>query len=488
MMTLSLNDSELFRQQAYIGGRWCEADNGTSFQVTNPATGEVLGQVPDMGAAETRRAIEAAKAAWPGWRRKTAKERANLLRKWHDLMMANLDDLARLMTAEQGKPLAESKGEISYAASFIEWFAEEGKRVYGDTIPSPWNDRRLVVVKEPVGVCCAITPWNFPAAMITRKAGPALAAGCTMVAKPAESTPLSAFALAVLAERAGIPAGVFNVLTGDPKAIGAEMTSNPDVRKITFTGSTEVGRLLMRQSADTIKKVSLELGGNAPLIVFDDADLDAAVEGTIISKFRNTGQTCVCANRLYVQDGVYDAFAEKLIAAVKQLKVGNGFEAGVVQGPLIDQAAVEKVEEHISDAVSKGARVLLGGKRHSLGGTFFEPTVLADVTSAMKVAREETFGPVAPLFRFYKDEDAVQFSNDTEFGLASYFYSRDFGRIWRVAEDLEYGMVGINTGLISTEVVPFGGMKQSGIGREGSHYGIDEYIEVKYLCFGGVDR
>jgi succinate-semialdehyde dehydrogenase/glutarate-semialdehyde dehydrogenase len=488
MMTLSLNDSELFRQQAYIGGRWCEADNGTSFQVTNPATGEVLGQVPDMGAAETRRAIEAAKAAWPGWRHKTAKERANLLRKWHDLMMANLDDLARLMTAEQGKPLAESKGEIGYAASFIEWFAEEGKRVYGDTIPSPWNDRRLIVVKEPVGVCCAITPWNFPAAMITRKAGPALAAGCTMVAKPAESTPLSAFALAVLAERAGIPAGVFNVLTGDPKAIGGEMTSNPDVRKITFTGSTEVGRLLMRQSADTIKKVSLELGGNAPLIVFDDADLDAAVEGTIISKFRNTGQTCVCANRLYVQDGVYDAFAEKLIAAVKQLKVGNGFEAGVAQGPLIDQAAVEKVEEHISDAVSKGARVLLGGKRHSLGGTFFEPTVLADVTSAMKVAREETFGPVAPLFRFYKDEDAVQFSNDTEFGLASYFYSRDIGRIWRVAEELEYGMVGINTGLISTEVVPFGGMKQSGIGREGSHYGIDEFIEVKYLCFGGVDR
>ncbi len=488
MMTLSLNDSELFRQQAYIGGRWCEADNGTSFQVTNPATGEVLGQVPDMGAAETRRAIEAAKVAWPGWRRKTAKERANLLRKWHDLMMANLDDLARLMTAEQGKPLAESKGEISYAASFIEWFAEEGKRVYGETIPSPWNDRRLVVVKEPVGVCCAITPWNFPAAMITRKAGPALAAGCTMVAKPAESTPLSAFALAVLAERAGIPAGVFNVLTGDPKAIGGEMTSNPDVRKITFTGSTEVGRLLMRQSADTIKKVSLELGGNAPLIVFDDADLDAAVEGTIISKFRNTGQTCVCANRLYVQDGVYDAFAEKLIAAVKQLRVGNGFEAGVAQGPLIDEAAVEKVEEHISDAVSKGARVLLGGKRHSLGGTFFEPTILADVTSDMKVAREETFGPVAPLFRFYKDEDAVQFSNETEFGLASYFYSRDIGRIWRVAEDLEYGMVGINTGLISNEVAPFGGMKQSGIGREGSHYGIDEYIEVKYLCFGGVDR
>jgi succinate-semialdehyde dehydrogenase / glutarate-semialdehyde dehydrogenase len=487
MMTLSLNDSELFRQQAYIGGRWCEADNGTSFQVTNPATGEVLGQVPDMGAVETRRAIEAAKAAWPGWRRKTAKERASLLRKWHDLMMANLDDLARLMTAEQGKPLAESKGEIGYAASFIEWFAEEGKRVYGDTIPSPWTDRRLVVVKEPVGVCCAITPWNFPAAMITRKAGPALAAGCTMVAKPAESTPFSAFALAVLAERAGIPAGVFNVLTGDPKAIGGEMTSNADVRKITFTGSTEVGRLLMRQSADTIKKLSFELGGNAPLIVFDDADLEAAVEGAIISKFRNTGQTCVCANRLYVQDGVYDAFAEKLVAAVKKLRVGNGFEAGVEQGPLIDEAAVEKVEEHVSDAVSKGARVLLGGKRHSLGGTFFEPTVLADVTSKMKVAREETFGPVAPLFRFFKDEEAVQFSNDTEFGLASYFYSRDIGRIWRVAENLEYGMVGINTGLISTEVVPFGGLKQSGIGREGSHYGIDEFIEVKYLCFGALN-
>jgi succinate-semialdehyde dehydrogenase / glutarate-semialdehyde dehydrogenase len=488
MTTLSLSDSDLFRQRAYIAGRWCEADNGKSFPVTNPATGEVLAQVPDMEAAETRRAIEAAKSAWPEWRRKSAKERANLLRKWYDLMMANLDDLARIMTAEQGKPLAESQGEISYAASFIEWFAEEGKRVYGDTIPSPWNDRRLVVVKEPVGVCCAITPWNFPAAMITRKAGPALAAGCTLVVKPAESTPLSAFALAVLAERAGIPAGVLNVLTGEPRAIGGEMTSNPDVRKITFTGSTEVGRLLMRQSADTIKKLSLELGGNAPLIVFDDADLDAAVEGTIISKFRNTGQTCVCANRLYVQDGVYDAFAEKLVTAVKQLKVGNGFEPGVTQGPLIDEAAVEKAEDHISDAVSKGACVLLGGKRHSLGGTFFEPTVLADVTAKMKVAREETFGPVAPLFRFYKDAEAVQLSNDTEFGLASYFFGRDVGRIWRVAEELEYGMVGVNTGLISTEVVPFGGVKQSGLGREGSHYGIDEFLEVKYLCFGGLDR
>jgi succinate-semialdehyde dehydrogenase/glutarate-semialdehyde dehydrogenase len=488
MTNLSLNDSDLLRQQAYIAGRWCEADNGKSFPVTNPATGELLAHVPDMEAAETRRAIEAAKTAWTEWRRKSAKDRAALLRKWYDLMMANLDDLAGIMTAEQGKPLSESKGEISYAASFIEWFAEEGKRVYGDTIPSPWNDRRLVVVKEPIGVCCAITPWNFPAAMITRKAGPALAAGCTMVVKPAESTPLSAFALAVLAERAGIPAGVFNVLTGEPRAIGGEMTSNPDVRKITFTGSTEVGRLLMRQSADTIKKISLELGGNAPLIVFDDADLDEAVEGTIISKFRNTGQTCVCANRLYVQDGVYNAFAEKLVAAVKRLKVGNGFEADVTQGPLIDEAAVEKAEDHISDAVSKGARVLLGGKRHSLGRTFFQPTVLADVTAKMKVAREETFGPVAPLFRFYRDEEAIQFSNDTEFGLASYFFGRDIGRIWRVAEELEYGMVGINTGLISTEVAPFGGVKQSGLGREGSHFGIDEFLEVKYFCFGGLDR
>ena len=488
MTTLSLKDSQLLRQRAYIAGRWCEADNRKSFPVTNPATGEMLAQVPGMEAAETRRAIEAAKAAWPEWRRKTAKERATLLRKWHDLMMANVDDLAWIMTAEQGKPLAESKDEISYAASFIEWFAEEGKRVYGDTIPSPWNDRRLLVVKEPVGVCCAITPWNFPAAMITRKAGPALAAGCTMVVKPAESTPLSAFALAVLAERAGIPAGVLNVLTGEPRAIGGEMTSNPDVRKITFTGSTGVGRLLMRQSADTIKKLSLELGGNAPLIVFDDADLDAAVEGTIISKFRNSGQTCVCANRVYVQHGVYDAYAEKLVVAVKQLKVGNGLEPGVLQGPLIDEAAVEKAEDHISDAVSKGARVLLGGKRHSLGHTFFEPTVLADVTAKMKVAREETFGPVAPLFRFYKDEEAVQLSNDTEFGLASYFFGRDIGRIWRVADQLEYGMVGINTGLISTEAAPFGGIKQSGLGREGSHYGIDEFLEVKYLCFGGLDR
>jgi succinate-semialdehyde dehydrogenase/glutarate-semialdehyde dehydrogenase len=402
--------------------------------------------------------------------------------------MANVEDLGKLMTAEQGKPVTEAKGEVAYAASFIEWFAEEAKRVYGDTIPSPWNDRRLVVIKQPIGVCAAMTPWNFPAAMITRKAGPALASGCTMVAKPASATPFSALALAALAERAGIPAGVFNVLTGSSNAIGGEMTSNSDVRKVTFTGSTEVGRLLMKQSADTIKKLSLELGGNAPFIVFDDADLDAAVEGAIISKYRNAGQTCVCANRLYVQAGVYDAFAQKLVTAVKKLKVGNGFEPGVLQGPLIDQAAVEKVEEHIQDAVSQGARVLLGGKRHSLGQTFFEPTVLRDVTPRMKVAREETFGPVAPLFRFESDEQAIQMANDTEFGLASYFYSRNIGRIWRAAEGLECGMVGINTGLISNEVAPFGGVKQSGLGREGSHYGIEEFVEIKYLCFGGLDR
>jgi succinate-semialdehyde dehydrogenase/glutarate-semialdehyde dehydrogenase len=488
MTTFSLQDADLLRHQAFIGGRWCDADNGATFDVTNPATGETLGTVPKMGAAETRRAIEAAKNAWAGWRRKPAKDRSALLRRWNDLIVENVDDLGKLMTAEQGKPLDEAKGEVLYAASFIEWFAEEAKRVYGDTIPSPWNDRRLVIIKEPIGVCAAITPWNFPAAMITRKAGPALASGCTMVAKPAESTPLSALALAVLAERAGIPAGVFNVLTGDPRDIGGEMTSNPDVRKLTFTGSTEVGRILMKQSADTIKKLSLELGGNAPFIVFDDADLDAAVEGAIVSKYRNAGQTCVCANRLIIQSGVYDAFAEKLVAAVKELKVGNGLEPGVLQGPLIDQSAVEKIEDHIQDAVSKGARVLLGGKRHALGQTFFEPTVLAEVTPEMKVAREETFGPLAPLFRFERDEDAIHLANDTEFGLASYFYSRDIGRIWRAAEGLESGMVGINTGLISNEVAPFGGVKQSGLGREGSHYGMDEFVEVKYLCFGGLDR
>jgi succinate-semialdehyde dehydrogenase / glutarate-semialdehyde dehydrogenase len=488
MTTFSLQDQGLFRSQAYIGGKWCDADNGATLKVNNPATGETLGTVPMMGAAETRRAIEAAKNAFADWSRKPAKERSVLLRRWHDLMLANIDDLGKLMTAEQGKPLAEAKGEVAYAASFIEWFAEEAKRVYGDTIPSPWNDRRLVVIKQPIGVCAAMTPWNFPAAMITRKAGPALASGCAMVAKPASATPYSALALAALAERAGIPAGVFNVLTGSSKAIGGELTSNPDVRKVTFTGSTEVGRELMKQSADTIKKLSLELGGNAPFIVFDDADLDAAVEGAIISKYRNAGQTCVCANRIYVQAGVYDAFAKKLVAAVAKLKVGNGFEPGVQQGPLIDKAAVEKVEEHLQDAVSKGGQVLLGGKRHALGQTFFEPTVLANVTPQMKVAKEETFGPLAPLFRFQTDEEAIEMANDTEFGLASYFYSRDIGRIWRAAEGLESGMVGINTGLISNEVAPFGGVKQSGLGREGSHYGIEEFVEIKYLCFGGLDK
>jgi succinate-semialdehyde dehydrogenase/glutarate-semialdehyde dehydrogenase len=488
MTTFSLEDADLMRHQAYIGGRWCDADSGATFDVINPATGETLRTVPNMGAAETRRAIAAAKNAWSTWRRNPAKERSALLRRWNDLIVANVDDLGKLMTAEQGKPLAEAKGEVLYAASFIEWFAEEAKRVYGDTIPSPWNDRRLVVIKEPIGVCAAITPWNFPAAMITRKAGPALASGCTMVAKPAEATPLSALALAVLAERAGIPAGVFNVLTGEPKEIGGEMTSNPDVRKLTFTGSTEVGRILMKQCADTIKKLSLELGGNAPFVVFDDADLDAAVEGAIASKYRNAGQTCVCANRLIVQSGVYDAFAEKLVAAVKKLKVGNGLEPDVDQGPLIDQSALVKVEDHIQDAVSHGARVLLGGKRHPLGQTFFEPTVVADVTTKMKLAREETFGPLAPLFRFETDKEAIQLANDTEFGLASYFYSRDIGRIWRAAEGLESGIVGINTGLVSNEVAPFGGVKQSGIGREGSRYGMDEFVEVKYLCFGGLDR
>jgi succinate-semialdehyde dehydrogenase / glutarate-semialdehyde dehydrogenase len=483
---LPLKDPELFRQQAYLSGHWCNADSGATTAVNNPATGDVLGTVPTMGADETRRAIADAKKAWPDWRRRTAKERSIILRKWHDLMLANVDDLGMLMTAEQGKPLAESKGEIGYAAGFIEWFAEEGKRIYGDTVPSPWTDRRVVVIKEPIGVCAAVTPWNFPAAMITRKAGPALAAGCPMIVKPAMATPFSALALAVLAERAGVPPGVFTVLTGSSRAIGGEMTSNPDVRKVTFTGSTEVGRTLMRQSAETIKKLSLELGGNAPFIVFNDADLDAAVTGAIASKYRNTGQTCVCVNRVYVQSGVYDRFAEKLVKAVEGLKVGNGLDPEVTQGPLIDYAAVEKVEEHIQDAVSRGARVLTGGRRHTLGGTYFQPTVLANVPANATVAREETFGPLAPLFRFETDEEALQLANDTEFGLASYFYSRDIGRVWRVAEGLESGMVGINTGMLSTEVAPFGGVKQSGLGREGSKYGIEEFLEIKYLCFGGI--
>ena len=485
---LGLADPSLFRQQAYLNGQWCDADNGQSAPVFNPATGEKLGTVPVMGQAETRRAIQAATNAWPGWRARPSAERSGLLRKLHGLMLANADDLARLMTLEQGKPLAEARGEVLYAAGFIEWFAEEAKRVYGDTIPSPWNDRRIVVVKEPVGVCAAITPWNFPAAMITRKLGPALAAGCPMVVKPAQATPYSALALAVLAQRAGIPDGVFSVLTGSSREIGAEMTGSPDVRKLTFTGSTEVGRTLMKQCADTIKKLSLELGGNAPFIVFDDADLDAAVDGVIASKFRNTGQTCVCVNRIYVQNAVYDAFAAKLVTAVKNLKVGNGLDAGVQQGPLIDDGAVAKVEEHIAEAVSRGAKVLTGGRRHALGGSFFEPTVVADVPTDAQVAREETFGPLAPLFRFADEQEALRLANDTEVGLAGYFYSRDVGRIWRVAEALETGMIGINTGMISTEVAPFGGVKQSGLGREGSHYGLDEYLEIKYLCFGGIDR
>ena len=484
----SIQDSKFFRQHAYVGGKWIDAEDGATVAVTNPANGKTLGTVPKMGTADARRAVEAANAAWPAWREMTAAARGKLMRRWFDLIVANADELGALMTAEQGKPLAEARGEVLYAASFIEWFAEEGKRVYGDVIPSPSGDRRIVVIKQSIGVCAAITPWNFPAAMITRKAGPALAAGCPIVVKPATSTPYSALALAALAEEAGIPAGVFNVITGDSGSIGRELTSNPIVRKLSFTGSTEIGRVLYEQSAPTLKKLSLELGGNAPFIVFDDADLDAAVEGAIASKFRNAGQTCVCANRLYVHDKVYDAFAEKLVAAVNKIKVGPGTEAGVQQGPLIDKKAVEKVEEHIADAVSNGARVLAGGKPHTLGGTFFQPTVVADVTPAMKVAKEETFGPLAPLFRFHTDEEVVGYANDTEFGLASYFYSRDIGRIWRVAEQLEYGMVGINTGLISNEVAPFGGVKQSGLGREGSHYGIDDYVVIKYLAMGGLDK
>jgi len=485
---LTLKDPTLLRQQSYIDGQWCDADSGATITVTNPATGEPIGSVPKMGEAETRRAIEAASAAWPAWRGKSAKERAVIMRKWNDLMLENAGDLALLMTAEQGKPLAESKGEIAYAASFIEWFGEEAKRVAGETLQSPWPDRRIVVTREPIGVTAAITPWNFPAAMITRKAGPALAAGCPMVLKPAELTPFSALALAVLAERAGVPAGVFSVVTGDPKAIGKEMTSNPIVRKLSFTGSTGVGRLLMEQCAPTIKKLSLELGGNAPFIVFDDADVDAAVEGAIASKYRNTGQTCVCANRIYVQDGIYDSFAARLVDAVGKLKVGNGVDDGVTQGPLIEPKAVAKVEEHIADALGKGARLLLGGQRHELGQTFFQPTVLADVNAQMLVAHEETFGPVAPLFRFRTDEEAVTLANSTEFGLAAYFYSRDIGRIWRVAEGLESGMVGVNTGLISNEIAPFGGVKQSGLGREGSTHGMDDYLVIKYICLGGIDR
>lgn len=482
----ALRDARLFREACYVDGQWIQANSRKTFDVDNPATLEIIGKVPQLSAAETRQAIEAANGAFPAWSKRVAKERAAILRRWFDLVMENQDDLARLMTLEQGKPLAESRGEVVYGASFLEWFAEEAKRVYGDTIPQHQADKRLVVIKQPIGVVACITPWNFPLAMITRKAAPAVAAGCTVVLKPAEQTPLSALALAELADRAGVPKGVFNVITGDPKEIGSELTSNPTVRKLSFTGSTEVGKLLMAQCAGTVKKISLELGGNAPFIVFDDADLDAAVEGAIASKYRNTGQTCVCANRLLIQDGIYDAFAEKLAAAAKKLKPASGLEPESTQGPLIDDAAVAKVESHIRDAEAKGAKILIGGKRHALGGRFFEPTILTDVTPAMRLAHEETFGPVAPLFRFKTETDAIALSNDTEYGLAAYFYGRDIARIWRVAEALEYGIVGINTGIISTEVAPFGGMKESGIGREGSKYGIEEYLEIKYLCFGGI--
>ncbi|TRO42790.1 NADP-dependent succinate-semialdehyde dehydrogenase I [Pseudomonas sp. ALS1279] len=486
---MQLNDPDLLRHQAYIDGHWCDASNGDVTEIFNPANGESLGSVPNIGGAQTRQAIEAAQAVQPAWRALTAKERAARLRKWYELMLANQEDLARIMTAEQGKPLTEARGEVLYAASFIEWFAEEAKRVYGDTIPGHQPDKRLIVTKEPIGVTAAITPWNFPAAMITRKAGPALAAGCAMVLKPAPQTPFSALALAVLAERAGIPAGLFSVLPADAersREVGAELCANPIVRKLSFTGSTGVGIKLMEQCAPTLKKLSLELGGNAPFIVFEDADLDAAVEGALVAKYRNAGQTCVCANRLYVHEAVYDAFAEKLAAAVAKLRVGPGDEAGVVIGPLIDGNAVAKVQAHLADALEKGAKVLQGGKAHELGGHFFEPTVITDVTPDMRVAREETFGPLAPLFRFSDEAEVVRQANDTEFGLAGYFYTRDLGRTFRVAEALEYGMVGINTGLISNEVAPFGGMKASGLGREGSKYGLDEYLEIKYLCLGGI--
>ena len=479
---MQLENPILLRSNGYIDGRWEAADSGATLVVTDPANGERLGEVPLMGAAETTRAIAAAESALPAWRAKTAKERAAILRRWFDLIVAHADDLARMITAECGKPLAEAKGEVGYGASFVEWFAEEAKRAYGETIPGVVGDKRLITIKQPIGVCAAITPWNFPLAMITRKVAPAIAAGCTVVVKPAEQTPLTALALAKLAHLAELPAGVFNVVTGDPVAIGGVMTASPVVRHLSFTGSTEVGRLLMAQSAPTIKKLALELGGNAPFIVFDDADVDAAVEGALIAKYRNTGQTCVCANRFLVQSGVYEAFAQKLAAKVATLKVGPGAEAGVVQGPLIDTAGLEKVEAHLADATAKGARILTGGRRHARGGTFFEPTVLAGVTTAMRVAREETFGPVAPLFRFDTEAQAVEMANATEFGLAAYFYSRDIGRCFRVAEALEYGMVGVNTGLISNEVAPFGGVKQSGIGREGSKYGLEEYLEIKYLC------
>lgn len=471
---------------AWLAGQWIAADSGEKIAVINPATGAVIATVPLMKAAETERAIQASAIAQKSWKTLAAKERSVFLKRWFDLIMLHQEDLAQLLTAEQGKPIAEARGEVVYGASFIEWFAEEARRIYGEVIPSPTNDRRLLVLKQPIGVTAAITPWNFPIAMITRKAAAALAAGCSMIVKPAELTPLSAMALAVLAEEAGIPGGVLQVITGDSHQIGAALCASPIVTKLSFTGSTEVGRILMRQCANTIKKLSLELGGNAPFIVFDDADLDAAVKGAMVSKFRNAGQTCVCANRIFVQNGVFDEFTQKLAAKVRELKVGAGVEDGVTQGPLINQAAVEKVESHIADALAKGAILIQGGQRHTLGGTFFEPTVLADVSPEAMIFQEETFGPVAPLFRFTLDEEVIELANRTPFGLASYFYSRDIGRIWRVAEALEYGMVGVNTGTISTEVAPFGGIKQSGLGREGSHHGIDDYLEIKYVCLAGL--
>jgi succinate-semialdehyde dehydrogenase/glutarate-semialdehyde dehydrogenase len=486
-MPIQLNYPPLLKQGlAWLDGKWTGADSGATFTIRNPASGEAIAQVPQMGRAETERAIAAAGVAQKQWRAVTAKDRSARLKKWFALIMQHQEDLARILTAEQGKPLAEARGEIAYGASFVEWFAEEAKRVYGELIPAPTNDRRLLVLKQPIGVAAAITPWNFPNAMITRKAAPALAAGCAMIVKPAEQTPLSAFALAVLAEEAGIPGGVFQVITGDGPIIGAGLCESKVVTKLSFTGSTEVGRILMCQSAETIKKLSLELGGNAPFIVFDDADLDAAVEGAMASKYRNAGQTCVCANRLFVQDGVFEAFTQKLVAKVALLKVGDGFTEGVTQGPLIDEAALAKVETHVADALTKGAKLVVGGKRHALGGTFYEPTVLADVSADALAFREETFGPVAPLFRFNTEEEVIELANRTEFGLASYFFSRDIGRIWRVAEALDYGMVGVNSGLISNEVAPFGGVKQSGLGREGSHHGIDEYLEIKYVAMAGL--
>ena len=484
---MKLKDPSLLQTRCLIDGQWLDADSGKTIAVTNPATGETIAHVPDMGAAETRRAIDAAEAARAAWQKNPAAERSRILRRWFDLMTAHQDDLARILTAEQGKPLAEARGEIAYGASYIEWFAEEAKRVYGDTIPAPRADQRISVIRQPVGVCAAITPWNFPNAMITRKAAPALAAGCTFVIRPASQTPLSALAIGELAQRAGVPPGVFNVLTGSSRAIGGELTGNDTVKKFSFTGSTEVGRLLLAQCAGTVKKVSMELGGNAPFIVFDDADLDAAVTGALISKFRNAGQTCVCANRLYVQAGIHDRFVEKFTAALTELKVGNGLDAGVTFGPLIDENAIAKVQEHIADAVEKGGKVVVGGKPHALGGLFFEPTIVSHVTQQARVAREETFGPLAPIFRFETEEEVVRWANDTEFGLAAYFYTRDLGRSIRVAEALDYGMVAVNSGILSNEAAPFGGVKQSGLGREGSKYGIEDYVEVKYVLLGGID-